>query len=82
MSYSFLWMQANGAQLRELAALYDAGRAVTRERIMREMWDTEWLGATKTLENHILALRRVLAPDAITTLRGVGYRLETEPRRA
>jgi NADPH:quinone reductase-like Zn-dependent oxidoreductase len=25
VSYSFLWMQANGAQLRELAALYDAG---------------------------------------------------------
>jgi NADPH:quinone reductase-like Zn-dependent oxidoreductase len=26
VSYSFLWMQANGAQLRELAALYDGGR--------------------------------------------------------
>src|SRR4051794_11493606 len=26
VTYSFLWMQANGAQLRELAALYDAGR--------------------------------------------------------
>ena len=25
VSYSFLWMQANGAQLRELATLYDAG---------------------------------------------------------
>ena len=25
VSYSFLFMQANGAQLRELAALYDAG---------------------------------------------------------
>ena len=25
MSYSFLFMQANGAQLHELAALYDAG---------------------------------------------------------
>ncbi|HMI22320.1 MAG TPA: zinc-binding dehydrogenase, partial [Gaiellaceae bacterium] len=24
VSYSFLWMQANGAQLRELAPLYDA----------------------------------------------------------
>jgi NADPH:quinone reductase-like Zn-dependent oxidoreductase len=26
VSYSFLFMQANGAQLRELAALYDAGQ--------------------------------------------------------
>ncbi|MBX5469413.1 MAG: response regulator transcription factor [Thermoleophilaceae bacterium] len=54
----------------------EAGRAVTRERIMREVWDTDWLGSTKTLDTHILALRRRLGPDAITTLRGVGYRLE------
>jgi len=26
VTYSFLFMQADGAQLRELAALYDAGR--------------------------------------------------------
>jgi DNA-binding response OmpR family regulator len=54
----------------------DAGRAVTRERIMREVWDTDWLGSTKTLDTHILALRRKLGPDTITTLRSVGYRLE------
>src|SRR6185503_17174276 len=54
----------------------EAGRAVTRERIMREVWDTDWLGATRTLDTHILALRNKLGGDAITTLRGVGYRLE------
>jgi DNA-binding response OmpR family regulator len=53
-----------------------AGRVVTRERIMAEVWDTEWLGATKTLDTHILALRHKLGAGAITTLRGVGYRLE------
>jgi DNA-binding response OmpR family regulator len=53
-----------------------AGRVVTRERIMREVWDTDWLGSTKTLDNHVLTLRRKLGHDAITTLRGVGYRLE------
>jgi len=53
-----------------------AGRVVTRERIMREIWDTEWLGSTKTLDTHVLALRRKLAPGAITTLRGIGYRFE------
>ena len=36
----------------------DAGRAVTRERIMREVWDTEWLGSTKTLDTHVLSLRQ------------------------
>jgi len=54
----------------------EAGRAVTRERIMYEVWDTDWLGATRTLDTHILALRNKLGGDAITTLRGVGYRLE------
>jgi DNA-binding response OmpR family regulator len=54
----------------------DAGRAVTRERIMREVWDTDWTGSTKTLDTHVLALRNKLGADAITTLRGVGYRFE------
>ncbi|MEA2194731.1 MAG: hypothetical protein QOG42_1165 [Solirubrobacteraceae bacterium] len=54
----------------------EAGRVVTRERIMREVWDTAWLGSTKTLDNHILTLRSKLADGAISTLRGIGYRLE------
>jgi DNA-binding response OmpR family regulator len=54
----------------------EAGRVVTRERIMREVWDTAWMGSTKTLDNHILALRGKLGDAAISTLRGIGYRLE------
>jgi DNA-binding response OmpR family regulator len=57
----------------------ESGRVVTRERIMSEIWDTDWLGATKTLDTHVLSLRTKLAdPAAITTLRGVGYRLDVE----
>ena len=65
----------------ELLALLvvEAGRAVTRERIMRDVWDTDWLGATKTLDTHVGTLRTKLGPpEAITTLRGVGYRLDVE----
>jgi DNA-binding response OmpR family regulator len=54
----------------------EAGRAVTRDRIMREVWDTEWMGSTKTLDTHVLALRHKLGHEAITTLRGVGYRFD------
>jgi DNA-binding response OmpR family regulator len=54
----------------------EAGRAVTRERIMDQIWQTDWLGSTKTLDTHILTLRQKVGSDAITTLRGVGYRLE------
>ena len=60
-----------------LALLVDeAGRAVTRERIMRDVWDTDWMGSTKTLDTHILALRSKLGAEQITTLRGVGYRFD------
>jgi DNA-binding response OmpR family regulator len=61
-----------------LLLIENAGRVVTRERIMREVWDTDWLGSTKTLDTHILNVRQQLPPGAITTLRGVGYRFESE----
>jgi DNA-binding response OmpR family regulator len=59
----------------------EAGRVVTRERIMSDVWDEHWFGSTKTLDTHVSALRRKLAMHGlrgptITTLRGVGYRLE------
>jgi DNA-binding response OmpR family regulator len=53
-----------------------AGRVVTRERIMEEVWDTAWMGSTKTLDTHMATLRQQVGADAISTLRGVGYRLE------
>jgi DNA-binding response OmpR family regulator len=56
----------------------EAGRVVTRERIMERVWQTEWMGSTKTLDTHVLTLRQKLGPDAITTLRGVGYRFERQ----
>ena len=56
----------------------EAGRVVTRERIMERVWQTEWMGSTKTLDTHVLSLRQKLGPEAITTLRGVGYRFERQ----
>jgi DNA-binding response OmpR family regulator len=54
----------------------EAGRVVSRERIMHEVWDTDWLGSTKTLDTHVLTLRGKVGSEAIATLRGVGYRFE------
>ena len=58
-----------------------AGRVVTREEIMEEVWDTNWFGSTKTLDMHVSWLRRKLGDDAaapryLTTVRGVGLRFE------
>lgn len=60
----------------------ESGRVVTRERIIDLVWDEHWQGSTKTLDVHIVALRRKLsdagqATARITTLRGVGYRLDS-----
>jgi DNA-binding response OmpR family regulator len=59
----------------------EAGKLVARERIMAEVWDEHWFGSTKTLDMHISALRRKLSdagdvPNRLSTVRGVGYRLE------
>ncbi|MGL5829950.1 MAG: response regulator transcription factor [Angustibacter sp.] len=59
-----------------------SGRVVTREQIMREVWRTEWFGATKTLDMHVSWLRRKLGevrgrPQFIVTVRGVGFRFES-----
>jgi DNA-binding response OmpR family regulator len=43
---------------------------------MEEVWDTTWVGASRTLDVHVAALRAKLAAGArIETVRGVGYRL-------
>ncbi len=53
------------------------GAVRTREDIIDQVWDTNWFGPTKTLDVHISALRRKLGhPDWISTIRGVGYRLD------
>ena len=62
----------------ELLALLcrEVGRVVTRERLLAEVWDLHWETSTKTLDMHVMALRRKLGDAiAIATVRGVGYRL-------
>jgi two-component system, OmpR family, response regulator RegX3 len=61
-----------------LRFLADAPSQVrTREEILANVWDEHWWGPTKTLDVHVASLRRKLGPSArITTLRGVGYRLD------
>jgi two-component system response regulator RegX3 len=64
--------------LRRLAQ--DAGRVVTREDLMSDVWDVNWFGSTKTLDVHMAWLRGKLGDDPgdprfIHTVRGVGFRL-------
>jgi DNA-binding response OmpR family regulator len=64
----------------------DAGRVVTREALMSDVWDLNWFGSTKTLDVHVAWLRRKLgddpgAPAYIHTVRGVGFRLADSQER-
>ena len=57
----------------------NAGSVVTRERLIDEVWDTNWFGSTKTLDVHVSGLRKKLEDDPaepryIHTVRGVGFR--------
>jgi two-component system response regulator RegX3 len=57
----------------------NAGTVLTRERLIDEVWDTNWFGSTKTLDVHVSSLRRKLGDDAVDsrylhTVRGVGFR--------
>ncbi len=59
------------------------GTVVTRERLMDEVWDSNWYGSTKTLDVTVGRLRQKLdevpCPTRVVTVRGVGFRLEDGP---
>ena len=54
--------------------------ALSRERLITEVWGYDYYGDDRTLDTHIKLLRRSLGPYArlIVTLRGVGYRFDTD----
>ena len=56
----------------------DAGAAISRRRLLEEVWETTWYGSSKTIDVHVASLRRKLGdPGLIETVRGVGFRLRT-----
>ena len=52
--------------------------ALTREKLITNVWGYDFYGDDRTLDTHIKLLRKSLGPYAkfIVTLRGVGYRFE------
>ena len=52
----------------------------SRDRLMTEIWGTDYMGETRTVDMHIKTLRQKLgsAGGQIKTVIGVGYRLENE----
>lgn len=57
----------------------NAGRVLTRDQLINEVWGRDYVGDTKTLDVHIRRLRTRIEeepkdPWRIQTIRGVGYR--------
>ena len=54
--------------------------ALTRDRLISEVWGYDYFGDDRTLDTHIKLLRKSLGKysDYIVTLRGVGYRFDAE----
>jgi DNA-binding response OmpR family regulator len=53
------------------------GLALSRQQILDGVWGYDWFGDARTVDVHIAQVRKKLGDAAtITTVRGVGYRLE------
>ena len=66
------------------ALISRAGEIVTRDELMREVWQTTFWTSAKTIDVHLGWLRRKLGDDTrspmlITTIRGRGLRFELAP---
>ena len=60
--------------------LHNRNIALSREKLITEVWGYDFYGDDRTLDTHIKLLRKSLGPYSrfIVTLRGVGYRFETK----
>ena len=59
------------------------GKVLTRKLLMKEVWETDFLDDTRTLDVHICWLRKKIEEDPrrpryIRTVRGTGYRFGVE----
>jgi DNA-binding response OmpR family regulator len=59
----------------------NSGSVVLRDTLMRDVWGSDPVGSTKTLDMHVSWLRRKLGDDAnspryVSTVRGLGFRFE------
>ena len=81
-----VFVDGKSAQLRpkefELLAYFmkREGHVLTRSTLSQEIWKTNHLPTSRTIDSHIDHLRKKLGPygEWIKPLKGVGYRFEAE----
>jgi DNA-binding response OmpR family regulator len=55
------------------------GRAYSREYLLQTIWGSEYIGFDRTVDSHVVRLRKKLGPlgDRVTTVWGIGYKWRT-----
>ena len=85
-------VHVNGVQveltLKEFSLLQtlieNRGHVLSRAQLLKEVWDTDYVSETRTVDTHVQTLRKKLndvekgAGDVIQTVRGVGYRARSD----
>lgn len=61
-----------------LLFLKNQGRVFTRDELLNLVWGYEFIGEEKSVNFHIMNLRKKLGVDFIDTVRGVGYKIAKE----
>jgi len=56
----------------------DAGKVVTRQELLRDVWQTTWQGSSRSLDQHVSWLRGKIGEDLIVTVRGKGFRFRED----
>jgi DNA-binding response OmpR family regulator len=56
------------------------GRAYSREYLLQRIWGVEYIGFDRTVDSHVVRLRKKLGPlgDRLTTVWGIGYKWATD----
>lgn len=53
-----------------------AGRVLTRQQLLNHAWGYDYFGDERIVDVHIKNLRKKLRSEVITTVKGVGYKME------
>ena len=77
-------MLADGSVVRPTAREFDLawyfadnrGLTFTRGQILSAVWNEDYLGDTRTIDAHVRQLRRKVPGLPLTTVWGVGYRMD------
>ena len=56
--------------------IQNKGKILTREILMERVWQYEYMGNIRIVDNHIKNIRKKIGDEIIQTIRGVGYKVD------